>query len=352
MSGASTDKFVDMVRAQASVALPLSDFHPVSQLRTRTSTVEKPKFRVIDYHNHLDSLDPSDVLRVMDACDIDHIVNITMQTGDEAFRQLRRFKEASSRFSTIGWMDWEGCDREDFWQKSVDYLQRIVEAGAIGFKLWKDFGLTARDGKGRIIRVDDERMDPFFDKARELGIPVMFHTADPFAFFEPIDANNERYEELAAHPDWAFQNSEYSKYDLLEQRNHVFARHPKTMFVGAHIGECAEDLGFVSRMLEACPNVWVDTSARINELGRQPYRAREFFLKYADRIVFGSDLLPEESMYRLYYRFFETDDEYFDYPTHASRQGRWQVYGIYLPDDVLKKIYRENALRLLPASAR
>jgi predicted TIM-barrel fold metal-dependent hydrolase len=176
----------------------------------------------------------------------------------------------------------------------------------------------------------------------------MFHTADPFAFFEPIDRFNERYEELAAHPDWAFKGAKYSKYELMEQRNRVFARHPDTQFVGAHIGECAEDLAFVTQMLERYPNVSVDIAARIGELGRQPYTARDFFLKFADRIIFGSDLLPDVDMYRLYYRFLETADEYFEYPTHASRQGRWNVCGIYLPDDVLRKVYRENALRLLP----
>jgi predicted TIM-barrel fold metal-dependent hydrolase len=249
-------------------------------------------------------------------------------------------------------MDWNGVERADFWRGSAEYLERMVEAGAVGFKLWKDLGLTVRDGSGKIVRVDDERLDPLFDKARELDVPIMFHTADPFAFFEPIDRFNERYEELAAHPDWAFQGAEYSKYELLEQRNHVFARHPGTKFVGAHIGECAEDLEFVAKMLDRFPNVWVDTSARIGELGRQPYRAREFFLKYADRILFGADLLPEESMYRLSYRFFETADEYFEYPSHASRQGRWNVCGLFLPDDVLRKVYRENALKLLPAGQR
>lgn len=346
------DKFVVMVTAKARVDLPISDFEPRSQLRTPAHDIRTPKFPVIDYHNHLDALEPADVLRVMDACGLERMVNITMQTGEAAFAQIRRFAAASSRFSTIGWMDWNGAEQPDFWRRSVEYFERMAEAGIIGFKLWKDLGLTVRDDDGKIVRVDDERLDPLFAKASELNIPVMFHTADPFAFFEPIDRFNERYEELAAHPEWAFQGAEYSKYELLEQRNNVFERHPSTKFVAAHIGECAEDLDFVSKMLDRFPNVWVDTSARIAELGRQPYRAREFFLKYADRIVFGADLLPEESMYRLSYRFFETADEYFEYPSHASRQGRWNVYGLFLPDDVLRKVYRENALKLLPAGTR
>ena len=240
-------------------------------------------------------------------------------------------------------MDWTGLDEPAFIQKSVDYLERLVEHGAVGFKIWKDLGLTLRDARGELVRVDDERLDPLYDKARELDIPVMFHTADPAAFFEPLDRFNERYEELAAHPDWSFYGAQYTKRDLLEQRNCVFARHPETRFIGAHVGESPEDLGFVTAMLERFPNVTVDMSSRVAELGRQPYSAREFFLKFPDRILFGTDLLPDVAMYRLHYRFFETADEYFDYPSHASRQGRWMVYGIFLPEDVLRKVYRENS---------
>jgi len=344
--------FVDMFTAQSHVDLPISDFQPRSQLRTPVHVIERAKFPVIDYHNHLDSLRAVDVLRVMDACGIEQMVNITMLVGEPAFEKMRQFADVSNRFSTIGWMDWSGVENDNFWQKSVSYLERMVNAGAVGFKIWKDLGLTVRDSTGEIVRVDDERLDPLFDKARELNVPIMFHTADPFAFFEPIDRFNERYEELAAHPDWAFHGLRYGKYELLEQRNNVFERHPDTRFVGAHIGECAEDLAFVSAMLQRYPNLSVDISARIGELGRQPYRAREFFLLHADRILFGSDLLPDKSMYRLYYRFLETADEYFEYPTHASRQGRWNVYGLFLPDDVLRRIYRENALKLLSSGAK
>jgi predicted TIM-barrel fold metal-dependent hydrolase len=152
---------------------------------------------------------------------------------------------------------------------------------------------------------------------------------------------------LAAHPEWGFQGSPVGKRELLEQRNVVFGRHPRTTFVGAHVGESGEDLAFVSRMLDSYPNVCVDMSSRTPELGRQPYTAREFFLRYPDRIVFGTDLVPTIEMYRLHYRFFETADEYFEYPSHASRQGRWNIYGIFLPEEVLRKVYRENALKLL-----
>jgi predicted TIM-barrel fold metal-dependent hydrolase len=343
------DKFVAMVSATSRVNLSLSDFHPHSELIVLDRTPLQPRFPVIDYHNHLDSLQPANVLRIMDECGVERVVNITMQVGDAALEQIRRYHRAAShRFATIAWMDWSGLERDDFIALTLDRLERMVEAGACGLKLWKDLGLTVRDTAGRLLRVDDEQLAPIFEKAARLDVPVMFHTADPSAFFRPIDAANERYEELAAHPDWGFYGSEHGKDELLAQRNRVFARHPRTRFVCAHMAESPEDLATVGRMLDLYPNVAIDISARTPELGRQPFTARRFFLRYADRIIFGTDLLPEPRMYRLYYRFLETEDEYFEYPSHASRQGRWNIYGLNLPDDVLEKIYRTNALRLLP----
>lgn len=345
---AGSDKFVDMVSAVAQVDLPLSEFQPKSSLVTSVHMPITPKFPVIDYHNHLDSTDPIEVLQIMDACGIEHVVNITMQVGDKAIAILDRFHHAApDRFSSIGWMDWQGVDRSDFVPVSIERLNRLVEHGAIGIKFWKDLGLVLRDTDGSLLRIDDERFFPIFEECERLSLPVMFHTADPSAFFQPIDPHNERYEELAAHPDWGFSNSPVSKRELLEQRNHVIARHPGITFVGAHCAESGEDLAYLSQQMDALPNLMIDISARTPELGRQPYTARKFFLKYSDRILFGTDLLPEVEMYRLYYRFLETDDEYFEYPSHASRQGRWNIYGLHLPDDVLKKVYRDNALKLI-----
>jgi predicted TIM-barrel fold metal-dependent hydrolase len=348
MQPADNDKFVAMVTAKAEVRLPLSDFQPKSSLVTPEHEIEKPRFPAIDYHNHIDALEPADVLRTLDACGIEQVVNITMKTGGEALATLEKFRRADPhRFATIGWMDWTGVDRPDFVARTCDRLERLAERGARGIKFWKDLGLSIRDAENRLLRIDDERLAPIFDKAAELRMPVMFHTADPDAFFRPIDPSNERYEELAAHPDWGFFGSQYSKPDLLDQRDRVFARHPKTTFVAAHVAESSENLARVTKLLSGHPNVFVDISARASELGRQPYRAREFFLRFPDRILFGTDLLPEKTMYRLYFRFLETADEYFEYPSHASRQGRWNIYGLHLPDDVLRKVYRENALRLL-----
>jgi predicted TIM-barrel fold metal-dependent hydrolase len=347
-SNEDRDQFVALVTATAEVTLPLGEFHPKSMLVTPEHFIERGRFPVIDYHNHLDSVEPEDALRVMDACGIEKIVNITMKTGDAALGMIDKFQRADpQRFATIGWMDWSEVAKPDFVERACQTLERLVERGAVGIKFWKDLGLTVRDGSGALLRIDDERLAPLFDQAAALNIPVMFHTSDPDAFFLPIDPHNERYEELVAHPDWGFYGSQYSKRELLDQRDRVILRHPRTTFVCAHVAENGEHLARVERLLETCPNLYVDISARASELGRQPYTARQFFLRFADRIVFGSDLLPEETMYRLYFRFLETADEYFEYPSHASRQGRWNIYGLHLPDEVLRRVYRENALRLL-----
>lgn len=348
----SGDKFVDLVSATARVDLPISDFQPRSMLVGPTHDITRARFPVIDYHNHLDSCDPRDVLRVMDACGIEKVVNITMKVGEPALDVMKRFHDADrDRFATIGWMDWTGVESPGFAAAACDRLEMLVDHGAVGIKFWKDLGLSVRDASGELLRIDDDRLAPIFARAGELGIAVMFHTADPDAFFLPIDQFNERYEELAAHPDWAFQSAKFSKPELLDQRDRVIARHPETKFVCAHVAESGENLQRAAHLLDTCPNASIDISARASELGRQPFSARRFFLKYADRILFGSDLLPEVDMYRLYFRFLETEDEYFEYPSHASRQGRWNIYGLALPDDVLKKVYRDNALKLLPSRA-
>lgn len=345
----SSDPFVAMVTARAEVDLKLSDFHPRSMLGAPTHELLRPKFPVIDYHNHLDAQDPRKVLKIMDECGIELIVNITMHTGQTALDMIHKFHSvASDRFATYGWMDWTDLQSPGFFQKSVERLERLVEHGACGLKIWKDLGTTLRDPDGNLLRIDDERLDPLYEKAAALKVPIMYHIADPDAFFLPIDAFNERYEELAAHPEWSYYGSHFGKLELLAQRDRVIARHPKTTFVGAHVAEHPEDLAYVSALLDKNPHLHVDIGARCAELGRQPYTAREFFLKHSDRILFGTDLIPDINMYRLHYRFLETRDEYFEYPSHASRQGRWNIYGLFLPDDVLRKVYRENALRLLP----
>jgi len=221
-------------------------------------------------------------------------------------------------------------------------------------------GLYLRDGgpDGPLVKVDDPRFDPMWETCAALNWPVGIHTSDPEAFFLPIDRFNERFEELNAHPDWSFHGKDFpSDRELQEARFRVLAKHPKTNFVVLHMGD-AENLGYISENLDKYPNMYVELGARIGELGRQPRTARKFFDKHQDRIMFGTDAIPHgeeypqqvfvDELYEIYYRFLETEDEYFDYaPAKIPPQGRWKIDGLGLPESILKKVYHDNAAKLL-----
>jgi predicted TIM-barrel fold metal-dependent hydrolase len=214
-------------------------------------------------------------------------------------------------------------------------------------KIYKSLGLNLKDKTGQLIPVDDPRIDPIWAKCGELGIPVLMHISDPKAFFTPIDRFNERYDELGERPHWGFYGDEFpEKEDLLNQRNRVIGHHPHTTFIATHMANLPEELGRVAMWLEEYPNMYVDIDARISELGRQPYTARRFMIQYQDRILFGTDTEPNAESYRVYYRFLETDDEYINADPSHHRQGRWRIYGVFLPDEVLEKIYNKNALKI------
>ena len=197
--------------------------------------------------------------------------------------------------------------------------------------------------------INDERLDPVWAKAAEFHVPVLIHIADPVAFFDPIDAFNERFEELHYHPDWSFCDPQYPSFELLmEQFEDLILRHSQTTFIGAHVGCYSENLTWVGKLLERCPNFYIDIAARISELGRQPYSSQRFFQRHQGRILFGTDIAPDLDWYKIYYRFLETEDEYFNYGAEdVPGQGRWQIYGIHLPADVLQKIYQLNARKVL-----
>ena len=229
-------------------------------------------------------------------------------------------------------------------------LREAASAGAQGVKISKGFGLRQKDPRGKLLMPGDERMDPVFRAAGELGIPILFHIADPVAFFSPLGPANERIEELGNHPGWHFHGPEFPGFDELMAAQVKFVkRYPGTTFISAHICSCSEDLAAVGAMFDECPNLNADISARFSEISRQPRAAREWFIRYADRILSGSDFRPGEEMYRLTFRVLETADEYFPYSTaKVPGQGRWQAYGLELPDDVLEKVYHLNAERIVP----
>lgn len=348
--------------------LSVRSFDPVPQLKVKSTNLTHAKFPVVDIHTHLfyrlrqNEQALADFVDEMDRNNIAVCISLDGKLGsqlDEHLKQL--WKLYRDRFLVYANIDWRGdgaadnpatwaCHRPRFAERTADQLRAAVAGGVSGLKLFKRFGLGYRNPDGSLMEIDDPRWDPIWAVCGELGIPVIMHTSDPAAFFEPIDASNERWEELSRHPDWSFAGDEYpTRNELLQARNRVIARHPETQFIGAHIANNAEDLATVSQWLDQYPNLWVETASRISELGRQPYTSRDFFIRYADRILFGTDGPWPAQRLHYYWRFFETRDEYFPYSEKSPPpQGMWRIDGIDLPDDVLKKIYHENAARLIP----
>lgn len=338
----------------------LTDFKPRAQLVTKTTLVNQPRFPVIDAHNHLtepfgggwDERPTPELLEVLDEAGVRAYIDLDGGWGEALLHaHLDKFKQAApERFRIFGGVDWARWPEHgnSFGEWAARQLREQARRGAEGLKIWKPFGLHVCDQYGQRVAVDDVRLDPLWATAGELGLPVMIHVADPVAFFDPINAHNERWEELGEHPDWSFPSPPFPPFiAILQALANVIARHPQTTFIGAHVGCYAENLAWVGEVLTRCPNFYVDISARLGELGRQPYTARRFFLQHADRILFGIDAGAHLETYRLYYRFLETDDEYFNYNvSEVPEQGRWYAYGVYLPADVLKQVYFENAQRI------
>ncbi|HJP19374.1 MAG TPA: amidohydrolase family protein [Nitrospinota bacterium] len=336
----------------------LKDYRPTTTLVTENHLISKAKYPVVDVHTHfgLDQ-DPEVILGSMDALGVKRVVNLSGGWGENLDKILQKFKNfAPERFIIMCNIDFSRIDEIDFGEKMSAFLEEAHSKGAEGLKIFKSLGLSIKDKSGKIVPVDDPRLDAIWAKAGELGMPVLIHVADPAAFFQPTDRFNERWLQLKRHPDWSFYGNEFpSKDSILKQRNNILGRHPNTLFIGAHIGNSAEDLKSLSELLDKYSNFYVDISGRVAELGRQPYLARKFFIKYQDRILFGTDRYPGKTVqprYRIYYRFLETADEYFDYYKHPfPPTGEWKIYGIFLPDKVLRKVYYENSNKIFKYDA-
>jgi predicted TIM-barrel fold metal-dependent hydrolase len=335
--------------------LELRDWQPRSMLKTKETRVEKPAFAVFDVHNHLgggrERLTPERVARYlaeMDAAGVRTVVNLDGGWGPRLTETLAALDDAHpGRFLTFALLDFSGIDDENWGRREAERLEESFQAGAKGLKIHKTLGLHYRYKNGALMPVDDPKLDPVWEMCAKHHRPVVIHVADPAAFFTPLDRFNERWHELGAHPSWLFYGDRFPARDeILNQRNRMIAKHPKTTFICAHFANNPEDLATVGQWLDTYPNMVVDVDARISELGRQPYTARRFFQKYQDRIMFGTDTPPDREAYRMYYRFLETDDEYFDCASGHHRQGFWMIYGLFLPKDVLAKIYYQNAQRL------
>lgn len=343
--------------------LALDEFTPRSELVTRVTEVARPFVPVIDAHNHLgaefggawDQRPVGELLDVLDAADVRCLVDLDGGWGEEVLdAHLAHFKEAApDRFACFGGIDWAAWpahgDRFPEW--AAGRLVAQVRRGAQGLKVWKPFGLRVVDHHGRRVPVDDARLDPVWSTAAELGIPVTIHVADPVAFFRPLDRHNERYGILRDHPEWHVAGPGFPSFDtLMAELASLVSRHPSTVFVGAHVGCYPENLGWVGDLLDRCPNFHVDIAMRLDELARQPYTARRFFLRHHHRVLFGTDMPADVSMYRLHYRFLETDDEHFRGPCGDQPGRHWRLTGLNLPSDVLGDIYAANAARLLGLS--
>ena len=362
--------------------LVLSQYEPKSMLHVRETRVERARYPAIDIHTHISVSkksengvdvaaerqylgDPQELLAIMDRKNLRAMVNLTGGFYAGLVEAVNKYDKAfPNRFYTFTEPCYSRFKEPNYPNSQAEAIAQAHRDGAKGLKILKTLGLYLRENisSGALVKIDDSRFDPMWDMCGQLNLPVAIHVSDPIAFFTPTDRFNERYEELNNHPDWSFYDHDFpSNAELLEARNRVMARHPKTQFLVLHVGNFAEDLGNVAENLDRFPNMSVDIAARIGELGRQPRTARRFFDRYQDRILFGTDATPHgdefpqqvfnDQLYEIYYRFLETEDEYFDYaPAKIPPQGRWKIYGIGLPDGILKKVYYENAVRLLRLS--
>jgi len=341
----------------------LREYAPRPELVVEEHPVERARFPAIDAHNHIGwwgGKTPEEIARTvqeMDACNVKACMDLDGNWDRPLSESIRLLKEAyPGRFYVLTVLPWERIMAEggNVGAKLAAVLEEAVKRGADGLKIHKTLGLRIRDKNGKLVMPDDPRISAVFDKCAELKVPCLIHVSDPIAFFRPLDRYNERWEELQAHPDWHFYGGDYPTYEeLMECQERLLERHPDTIFQSAHVASSSENLGYVSTLLDRYPNLYVDISARLAELGRQPYTARKFFLRYADRILYGTDAKPSAATHRLYMRFLETYDEYFPYSTsEIPGQGRWRIYGIGLPDDVLERVYYKNAEKLYGPAPR
>jgi predicted TIM-barrel fold metal-dependent hydrolase len=335
--------------------MSFEDYNPVPMLKVPGQEITRAKFPFVDVHNHQRRHTPTslgDVVREMDAMNMAIMVNLSGGSGQGLRDQVTLTERvAPGRFVTFANLNFDGIDDPQWGPRAATQLERdIKEGGARGLKIFKNLGMTLRDKEGRRIATNDPRFDPVWAKAGDLGIPVFIHTGEPPAFFLPVDNKNERWLELTLYPSRGRLGDDVPDFNALMAEQHaVFRRHPKTLFVNAHLGWLGHDLAQLGKLMDEMPNMMTELGAVIYELGRQPRFAREFFLKYQDRVLMGKDSwVPSE--YKTYFRVLETADEYFPY--HKKYHAFWAMYGLALPDEVLRKVYYENALRVIPGLDR
>jgi predicted TIM-barrel fold metal-dependent hydrolase len=336
---------------EPDTTMTFEEYEPKSTLVVPGEEITSAKFPFVDIHSHLwrmASMDLKKTAREMDSLNMKVLINLSGRSGETLKAMVEAAEEQTpGRFIVFANIDFNGIDEPGWTENAVAQLQEDYDNGARGVKIFKNLGLTVTDSEGNRVHTDDPRIDPIWAKAGELGMPVLIHTGEPAVFWEPIDKYNERWLEMKNFP--SRHRGDSTRYpsweEVMQEQWNVFRKHPETTFINAHFGWMANDLARLGEHLDEFPNVYTETAAIIAELGRQPRFAKEFFIEYQDRILFGKDTYrPKE--YHTYFRVLESDDEYFDY--FRRRHAFWQMYGLDLPDEVLEKVYYKNALKVLP----
>ena len=336
--------------AQTKANIDFESYNPPSSLVVPQHVVTKAKYPFIDIHNHQNNMSPQklgELVKIMDTLNMAVMVNLSGSWGDNLKNFAGNIKATSpKRFAVFANVNFTGIGEAGWSEKAAKQLEEDVKNGAMGLKIFKNLGFSVKDNSGKRVAIDDARLDAIWQKCGELKIPVLIHTADPKQFWEPMDNNNERWLELVTRPNRKRSDTDPAPWEqLIAEQHRMFKKHKGTTFIAAHFDWHANDLDKLSRFMEEMPNIYIEFGAIIAELGRQPIAANKFFTRYQDRILFGKDSWePEE--YTTYFRVLETKDEYFPY--HKKYHAFWSMYGIGLSDEILKKVYYKNALRLLP----
>jgi uncharacterized protein len=335
----------------SNVRVPTTEeYQPKSTLVTAEHKPDHAKFPFVDIHSHHWNPTPEQVdrlVREMDSINLRVMVNLSGGTGESLKKTIAVMKgRYPNRFVVFANLRYDDLNTPGYGKRAAAHLEQDVRNGAQGLKIFKDFGMDLKYANGERVHVDDPEFDPVWEKCAELRIPVLIHIAEPSAFFDSWDYRNERWEELREFPQRARPPSKYPPFEtLVAERDRIFAKHPRTNFIAAHLAFHGNDLARLGRLFDSHPNVYVDIAAVLAELGRQPYSAHDFLIKYQDRVLMGKDIY-DVNEYKWYFRALETRDEYFEY--YRKRHAFWRIYGFQVPDEVLKKIYYENALKLVP----
>ena len=337
-------------QAPAKPPPSIVDYRPKSTVVSPEHLVPKAKFPVVDIHNHtnITAENIEQMVREMDELNLRVLVNLSGGSGDR-LRQGNDFIRNSphkDRFRMFANVNWDGAGTTEWREREVQALRQAIKDGAVGLKVFKNLGISARKADGSRLKVDDPDLDPIWQVCAEAKIPVIIHTADPQQFFVPVDMHNERWLEVNLFAGRNYPQDRFPSFETITgERDRMYKRNPKTTYIGAHFNWYGNDLGKVAKQLDETPNLVLEVGAVLYEFGRQPRGARELFTKYQDRVLFGKDAY-EKSEYPYYWRVFETKDEYFDY--YRDYHAFWKLYGMDLPDEVLKKLYYKNALRITP----